>query len=88
MTGEQIGQHRGLWFHTIGQRKGIGPVLDVGMVHKGPWFVSGKDMSSNVLEVTNDVEAIDGPRESFQVGVRRGTRVCGKEVADLCCGGS
>lgn len=26
-TGVQIGTHNGLWFHTVGQRKGLGPVL-------------------------------------------------------------
>ena len=25
-TGVQIGTHHGLWFHTVGQRKGLGPV--------------------------------------------------------------
>ena len=23
-TGKRIGEHKGLWFHTIGQRKGLG----------------------------------------------------------------
>ena len=31
-----IGKHRGLWFYTIGQRKGIG-------LSGGPWYVSDKD---------------------------------------------
>ncbi|CAM9231192.1 unnamed protein product [Discosporangium mesarthrocarpum] len=66
-TGEQIGTHRGLWFHTIGQRKGIGPVLDVGQVNRGPWYVARKDIPSNTLQVTNKLDAIDGPRESFEV---------------------
>lgn len=66
-TGEAIGEHRGLWFHTIGQRRGIGPVLKQGNVHRGPWYVSAKDIAGNVLEVTNKLECIDGPRASFQV---------------------
>ncbi|CAM9689595.1 unnamed protein product, partial [Choristocarpus tenellus] len=66
-TREKIGSHRGLWFHTIGQRKGIGPLLDVQQVNRGPWFVARKDMDSNVLEVTNDFSAMDGPRKMFQV---------------------
>lgn len=68
-TGGVIGEHRGLWFHTIGQRKGVGPGLKPGYVNLGPWYVSGKDMVGNVLEVTNDRDAIEGPRESFQVGI-------------------
>lgn len=66
-TGETLGEHRGLWFHTIGQRKGIGPILRPGNVHRGPWYVSGKDIPANKLEVTNQFEAIQGPRETFQV---------------------
>lgn len=66
-TGEIIGDHRGLWFHTIGQRKGVGPTLHPGNVHRGPWYVSGKHIGANVLEVTNRFESVDGPRESFQV---------------------
>ena len=31
-TGKKIGQHKGHWFHTIGQRKGMG-------LGGGPWFV-------------------------------------------------
>jgi len=26
-TGEIIGEHRGLWYHTVGQRRGVGPAL-------------------------------------------------------------
>lgn len=66
-TGLVIGQHRGLWFHTIGQRRGIGPTLKPGNVNRGPWRVSGKDMATNTLEVTNNYDAIDEARESFQV---------------------
>ena len=65
-TGETIGKHRGLWFHTIGQRKGVGPGLNPGYVNLGPWYVSDKDLVANVLEVTNHRDAIEGPRESFQ----------------------
>ena len=32
-TGHKIGEHKGLWFYTIGQRKGLG-------FGGGPWFVS------------------------------------------------
>ena len=35
-TGRALGTHRGLWYHTIGQRKGLGPYLDA-VVHEGPW---------------------------------------------------
>ena len=41
-TGRRIGEHRGLWFHTIGQRKGMG-------FSGGPWFVVKKDVAQNIL---------------------------------------
>lgn len=45
-TGRKIGSHRGLWFHTIGQRKGLG-------LGEGPWFVVKKDMKKNILFVSH-----------------------------------
>jgi len=34
-TGNILGKHQGYWFHTIGQRKGLG-------LSGGPWFVIKK----------------------------------------------
>jgi tRNA-specific 2-thiouridylase len=36
-TGGKIGRHNGVWYHTVGQRKGIGKVLDPKATAKGPW---------------------------------------------------
>ena len=44
-TGKKVGTHRGYWFHTIGQRKGLG-------LSGGPWFVIRKDIEENVLYVS------------------------------------
>ena len=44
-TGKKLGQHRGYWFHTIGQRKGLG-------LSGGPWFVVRKNVEENVLYVS------------------------------------
>lgn len=44
-TGKKIGTHQGYWFHTIGQRKGLG-------LSGGPWFVIKKDIDENVLFVS------------------------------------
>jgi tRNA-specific 2-thiouridylase len=49
-TGRQIGEHIGLSFYTLGQRKGIG----LGGTRGGqgePWFVARKDLSANALYV-------------------------------------
>ena len=44
-TGRMLGTHRGYWFHTIGQRKGL-------YLSGGPWFVVRKDIEENVLYVS------------------------------------
>ena len=41
-----IGEHRGYWFHTIGQRHGLG-------LSGGPWFVVGKEIAANVVFVAH-----------------------------------
>ena len=45
-SGKEIGKHRGFWFHTIGQRKGLG-------LSGGPWFVVDKDTENNILYVSH-----------------------------------
>ncbi|HLO61598.1 MAG TPA: tRNA 2-thiouridine(34) synthase MnmA [Azonexus sp.] len=52
--GKVLGEHDGLMYHTIGQRKGlqIGGVKEKGQAGGGDhdaWFVAGKDMDKNVL---------------------------------------
>lgn len=44
-TGKVVGQHKGFWFHTIGQRKGLG-------LSGGPWFVVKKDINENIVYVS------------------------------------
>ena len=45
-TGRKLGEHRGYWFHTIGQRKGLG-------LSGGPWYVVKKNVRDNVVYVSN-----------------------------------
>ena len=45
-TGRKIGEHKGFWFHTIGQRKGPG-------LSGGPWYVVKKNPKDNVIYVSN-----------------------------------
>ena len=49
-SGETIGQHIGLAFYTIGQRKGIGVGGTAGGAG-GAWYVADKDVASNTLMV-------------------------------------
>jgi tRNA (5-methylaminomethyl-2-thiouridylate)-methyltransferase len=37
LNGVVIGRHNGLWYHTVGQRKGIGKVLSPLATARGPW---------------------------------------------------
>lgn len=45
--GKKIGQHEGVWYYTIGQRKGIGVGGGI------PYFVVEKDVKNNILKVTS-----------------------------------
>eukprot|EP01041_Mallomonas_annulata_P009415 gene9415-19534_t len=62
-----LGHHRGLWFHTVGQRKGLGLYMLPGTVNLGPWYVAKKDIITNTLYATNNTEVVEGPRKSFLV---------------------
>lgn len=59
-TGRLIGRHRGLWFHTIGQRKGLG-------FGGGPWFVVRKDVEKNILYVAHGYDPATAYRQEFRV---------------------
>ncbi|XOV78390.1 MAG: tRNA 2-thiouridine(34) synthase MnmA [Aestuariibacter sp.] len=58
VDGEEIGEHQGLMYHTLGQRKGllIGGKKDHG---DAPWYVVEKDVANNVLLVA---QGSDHPR--------------------------
>lgn len=45
-TNRIVGTHKGFWFHTIGQRKGLG-------LAGGPWFVVKKNVHKNVVFVAH-----------------------------------
>jgi len=59
-TGADLGRHRGFWFHTIGQRKGLG-------LGNGPWYVAGKDHATNELQVVHAERLADHHRDRFTV---------------------
>jgi len=50
-TGKVLGKHKGFWFHTIGQRKGLG-------LSQGPWFVVKKDIENNLIFVSNGYDPV------------------------------
>ncbi|WP_077195268.1 tRNA 2-thiouridine(34) synthase MnmA [Prevotella ihumii] len=59
-TGRKIGQHKGLWFHTIGQRKGLG-------FGGGPWFVVKKDVTTNTLYVSHGYDPETAYKKDFKI---------------------
>ncbi len=46
-SGKTLGEHRGLWFYTIGQRKGL-------EIPQGPYYVIDKDFKKNILIVSKN----------------------------------
>lgn len=57
-TGRKLGKHKGYWFHTIGQRKGLG-------LSQGPWFVVKKDTENNIVYVSNGYDPEAQYREAI-----------------------
>lgn len=57
-TGKRIGEHKGLWYHTIGQRKGLG-------FGGGPWFVVKKDVEHNILYVSHGYDPQTAYKKDF-----------------------
>jgi len=60
-TGEEVGEHRGFWFHTIGQRRGLR--LTTG---GGPWYVVRKDVEKNIVYVSTSYHADDKRRDALR----------------------
>ncbi len=61
-TNKKIGEHDGVWFYTIGQRKGIGSGLN-----HGPWYVVKKDVKENIVYISNKYDLIEQERSTFKV---------------------
>jgi tRNA-specific 2-thiouridylase len=56
-----VGVHDGYWFYTVGQRGGI-------KLPGGPWYVTRKDMSSNVVYVSRTYYEQERRRDAFACG--------------------
>ena len=59
-TGKKIGMHKGLWFHTIGQRHGLG-------FGGGPWFAVKKNIKKNILLVSRGYNPESAYKTEFKV---------------------
>ena len=57
-SGKSVGKHKGYWFYTIGQRKGLG-------LGGGPWYVTGKDVEKNIIYVAHGYDCEEQYRSTF-----------------------
>ena len=79
-TGRKIGDHRGHWFYTIGQRKGLG-------FGGGPWFIVKKDPQENILYVSHGYDPETAYKQDFPVHdfhfLTRGLSPCEKKPGEV-----
>jgi len=59
-TQKKLGEHHGYWYHTIGQREGLG-------LSGGPWYVVAKDIANNIIYVSRQFEKTQRAQDSFYV---------------------
>lgn len=59
-TGAVVGKHKGFWFHTIGQRQGLG-------LGGGPWYVVRKDPEKNSIFISRTYYDADKSRNNFTI---------------------
>lgn len=59
-TGKKLGSHKGVWFHTVGQRKGLG-------MGGGPWYVVKKDLANNIVYVAHLESYLVHARSEFTI---------------------
>lgn len=59
-TGKKLGDHKGFWYHTIGQRQGSG-------LSGGPWYVVDKDPEQNTVYFSRNYYEADKKRDQLAV---------------------
>jgi tRNA-specific 2-thiouridylase len=59
-SNKTLGEHKGVWFHTVGQRKGL-------RLPGGPWYVVNKDLPANKLFVAHADRYLEHARQTFTV---------------------
>jgi len=60
-TGKELGRHKGFWFHTSGQRQGLG-------LSNGPWYVHSKVPETNVVYISKKYYQMETNRDRFECG--------------------
>lgn len=59
-TNKKLGEHKGYYYYTIGQRSGL-------RLGGGPWYVVKKNISNNLIYVSKNIELIDKEKNRFNV---------------------
>ncbi len=59
-TDKKLGEHSGVWFHTVGQRKGL-------RLPGGPWYVVRKDLERNIIYAAHADRYLEFARKEFTV---------------------
>lgn len=59
-SNKDMGEHKGFWFYTIGQRQGLG-------LAGGPWYVVAKDTDKNIVYISKQYYSDDKSRDSFEI---------------------
>ncbi len=59
-SGKVLGIHNGFWYHTIGQRSGLG-------LSGGPWYVVSKDTKNNMIYVSHQMDDENREKRIFRV---------------------
>lgn len=59
-TNQVLGQHKGYWFYTVGQRHGLD-------LSGGPWYVTGKDIERNIVYISHRLKMTRIERDIFEV---------------------
>ena len=85
-SGDQLGVHNGIWYHTVGQRKGIGKVLDPKATARGPWYVVAKDPSRDIIFCSNQYDEKTFTAARSQVTVEDIQWVTGSPPSNLADG--
>lgn len=60
-TRKKLGEHRGYWYYTIGQREGLG-------LSGGPWYVVEKDIINNIIYISRQFHRLDYARDWLIAG--------------------
>jgi len=72
-TGIVVGEHKGFWFYTIGQRQGIG-------LAGGPWYVVAKEPATNTVFISRSY--YDANKDRRQLIVTSCNWITGQQPAN------